>query len=265
MPAPLLEVHELSAGYGGLSALHEISLRVEVGDVVAVVGANGAGKTTLLRALSGQIPARAGRIALDGVDLGRLRVEQRVGRGLALVPEGRQLFAAMSVADNLLLGSYARFHQVDRAELEADLERVYGLFPVLRERRRQVAGTLSGGEQQMVAIGRGLMARPRLLLLDEPSLGLAPLLVRAIFAALRQLPAQNTAVLVVEQHVRQILPLANRAYLLAGGAVIRESIAADLAADPIVQRTFLGQRGPAQPAPPDVGRLEPARHLARPY
>jgi branched-chain amino acid transport system ATP-binding protein len=157
----------------------------------------------------------------------------------------------MSVADNLLLGSYARFRHTDRAELEADLGRVYGLFPVLHERRRQVVGTLSGGEHQMVAIGRGLMARPRLLLLDEPSVGLAPLLVREIFVALRQLPARGTAVLIVEQNVRQILRLANRAYLLAGGAVVREGVAADLAADPVVQRTFLGHRDPVQPVSPD--------------
>jgi branched-chain amino acid transport system ATP-binding protein len=177
-------------------------------------------------------------------------VEQRVGRGLALVAEGRQLFAAMSVVENLLLGSYARFRHAGRAELEADLERVYRLFPVLRERHRQVSGTLSGGEQQMVAIGRGLMARPRLLLLDEPSVGLAPLLVREIFAALRQLPAQGTAVLMVEQNVRQTLRLADRAYLLAGGAVVRESVAAELAADPVLQRTFLGQRDTRQAVAP---------------
>jgi branched-chain amino acid transport system ATP-binding protein len=250
MSAPLLEVRGLSAGYDGLTALRDVSLRVEAGELVAVVGINGAGKTTLLGALSGLLPARAGRVALAGVDLGRLGVEQRVRRGLALVPEGRQLFAAMSVAENLLLGSYARFRYTDQAELEADLERVYGLFPVLHERRRQVAGTLSGGEQQMVAIGRGLMARPRLLLLDEPSVGLAPLLVREIFAALGQLPALGTAVLIVEQNVRQILRLANRAYLLAGGAVVRERVAAELAADSVVQRTFLGQRDPVQAVAP---------------
>lgn len=238
----LLEVNNLWAGYGRLQILRDLSLHVDHGELVAVISANGAGKSTLLRALSGLIPARAGSICLAGAELGRLSAEQRVGHGIALVPEHRQLFTTMTVGENLLLGSYARYWRTPRAELEADLERVYELFPILRERRRQLAGTLSGGEQQMVAIGRGLLARPRLLLLDEPSIGLAPRVVSTIFAAVAQLPAQGTTVLIVEQNARQILDLAGRAYVLANGAVALSGSAAELADDPAVRQIYLGDR-----------------------
>jgi branched-chain amino acid transport system ATP-binding protein len=241
MSTALLEVENLSAGYDHIQALSGVSLYVDAGELVAVIGANGAGKTTLLRALSGLIGARSGNIRMAGVELEHLRVERRVARGLALVPEHRQLFAAMTVAENLLLGSYARYWRTPRAELAADLERVYALFPTLGQRRKQVAGTLSGGEQQMVAIGRGLMARPRLLLLDEPSVGLAPLLVREIFAAVAQLPPQGTTVLIVEQNARQILRLASRAYVLENGTIALAGSAADLAADPAVQQIYMGR------------------------
>jgi branched-chain amino acid transport system ATP-binding protein len=225
----------------GVSAvLRGVSLYVDAGELVAVIGANGAGKTTLLQALSGLISARSGSVRMAGAELGRLSAEQRVGRGVALVPEHRQLFASMTVADNLLLGSYAHYWHTSGAELVADLEQVYTLFPLLRERSRQVAGTLSGGEQQMVAIGRGLMARPRLLLLDELSVGLAPLVVREIFAAIARLPAQGTTVLIVEQNARQILRLASRAYVLENGALTLAGRAAGLAADPAVQQIYMG-------------------------
>jgi branched-chain amino acid transport system ATP-binding protein len=245
----LLEVNNLSAGYEHIQALRNVSLHVDEGELVAVIGANGAGKTTLLRALSGLIPTRSGSIRLAGAQLGRLSVERRVRRGLALVPEHRQLFASMTVAENLLLGGYARYWRTPRAELAADIERVYDLFPILRERRGQVAGTLSGGEQQMVAIGRGLMARPRLLLLDEPSVGLAPLIVREIFAAVARLPAQGTTVLIVEQNARQILRLAGRAYMLENGAIALAGRAADLAADPTVQHIYMGNAVTTADAP----------------
>jgi branched-chain amino acid transport system ATP-binding protein len=240
MGTALLEVENLSAGYNHIQALRDVSLYVEQGELVAVIGANGAGKTTLLRALSGLISTRSGSIRMAGAELGRLSAERRVARGLALVPEHRQLFASMTVAENLLLGGYARYRHTPRAELAADLDRVYALFPILRERRAQVAGTLSGGEQQMVAIGRGLLARPRLLLLDEPSVGLAPLVVHQIFAAVARLPAQGTTVLIVEQNARQILRLADRAYVLENGAIALAGRAVDLAADPVVQQIYMG-------------------------
>ena len=236
----LLDVRNLCAGYGRLQIVRDLSLQVNRGELVAVLGANGAGKTTLLRTLSGLIPARSGSMRLDGVELGRLSTEQRVGHGLALVPEHRQLFETMTVGENLMLGSYARYWRTPRADLDHDLERVYTLFPILRQRRRQRAGTLSGGEQQMVAIGRGLMARPRLLLLDEPSIGLAPLVLRTIFAAVAQLPAQGTTVLVVEQNARQILELAERVYVLANGIVALSGSGAQLASDSSVRQLYLG-------------------------
>lgn len=236
----LLSVTNLSASYGKIQALRQVNLHVEAGEFVAVIGANGAGKTTLLKALSGLMLPQGGQVKLAGKPLNGLSAEKRVGQGIALVPEHRQLFGGMSVKENLLMGSYSRYTHAQKAEIEADVERVYALFPILRERQNQLAGTLSGGQQQMVAIGRGLMARPRVLMLDEPSVGLAPLVVREIFRVVAALPAQGTTVLIVEQNARQILKLADRAYVLENGVVKLEGAANDLANNPVVQQIYLG-------------------------
>ncbi len=236
----LLSVTDLSASYGKIQALRNVNLQVNEGEFVAVIGANGAGKTTLLKTLSGLMQAQSGQVQLAGKVLNGLNAENRVGHGIALVPEHRQLFGGMSVKENLLMGSYSRYTSAKKAEIEADVERVYDLFPILRERQNQLAGTLSGGQQQMVAIGRGLMAQPRILMLDEPSVGLAPLIVKEIFRVVAALPAQGTTVLIVEQNARQILKLADRAYVLENGVVKLEGIASDLANNPIVQQIYLG-------------------------
>src|SRR5437016_8083248 len=232
----LLRLDGVEAGYGDLTAISEVSLEVRQGEAVALIGGNGAGKTTTLRAISGLLPVRAGRIELDGERLDGLGSAQIVARGIAHVPEGRQLFPTMTVRDNLELGGRA----ADRSRRADALEMVFALFPRLRERERQLAGTLSGGEQQMCAIGRGLMARPRLLLLDEPALGLAPLLVREVFAALRRIREQGVTVLLVEQNVHHALALADRAYVLETGRVTLSGTSAALARDPRVQQQFLG-------------------------
>lgn len=242
-----LEVCDLEAGYGPVSVLRGISMRVEPGEIVAVVGANGAGKTTLLRVISGLLRPRAGRVFFDGQEITGWPPERIVALGLVHIPERRQLFAAMSVEDNLRLGAYLRLRRGERRAVEADLERIYALFPRLKERRRQMAGTLSGGEQQMLAIGRGLMARPRLLLLDEPSLGLAPLLVQELFRVIAGLRDQGITMLLVEQNARQALRVADRAYVLETGRIVREGAAAALRDDPEVQAAYLG--GPAPRAP----------------
>ncbi len=240
---PLLAVDRLRVAYGKVEAVHEVSMHVDPGEIVCVVGANGAGKTTLLAALMGLLPAR-GDILWDGVPVGHLTVEQRVGRGLSLVPERRELFATLSVADNLALGALACRHRDrgagSRAARAARLETVHALFPRLRERRSQAAGTLSGGERQMLALGRALMSRPRLLMLDEPSLGLAPRLVREIFAAIARLRADGTSVLLVEQNARAALQLANRAYVLETGSVVLHAAAAELLDDPRLVASYLG-------------------------
>jgi branched-chain amino acid transport system ATP-binding protein len=240
MITPLLEIENLSASYGRIQALRGVDLQVAAGELVAVIGANGAGKTTLLLTLSGLLPAQRGSVRLASESLDRLSVEQRVGRGLIQVPERRQLFAAMTVAENLLLGSYARYRRARRAEIQDDLERVYTLFPILKERQRQLVGTLSGGQQQMVALGRGLMARPKVLLLDEPSVGLAPLIVREIFGVVAGLHQEGTTVLIVEQNARQMLRLVDRVYVLESGAVALSGTAAELRNNPVVQQIYLG-------------------------
>ncbi len=240
LPAPLLAVVDLRVAYGRIEALRGATLHVSPGEIVAVIGANGAGKTTLLRALSGLLPVAGGRIVLAGEDVTGQPAERLVRRGIVHVPERRQLFGELTVEDNLWLGAFHRYWRTPRAELRADLERVFELFPILRERRAQRAGTLSGGQQQMVAIGRGLMARGRILLLDEPSVGLAPLVVREIFAAVAWLRAAGTTILVVEQNARQALRVADRAYLLENGRVVRSGSAVELAADPAVQAVYLG-------------------------
>jgi branched-chain amino acid transport system ATP-binding protein len=233
----LLEVDDLHVSYGRIQALHGVSLAVDEGAVVALIGANGAGKSTLLRAISGILRPRRGAIRFGGEDLVGLPVHQIARRRLIHVPEGRGMLARMTVLENLRVGGFARR---DRAGTSGELERIFALFPVLRERRAQPAGSLSGGEQQMLAIGRAMMAGPRLLMLDEPSLGLAPLMVREIFRIIPRLTAQGTAVLLVEQNARMALQCAAHAYVLQTGQVVLSGRAADLLASAEVQRAYLG-------------------------
>jgi branched-chain amino acid transport system ATP-binding protein len=233
----VLEIEKLDAAYGELRALSGASLRVETGEIVALVGSNGAGKTTLLRCVAGLVRPRAGRIRWEGQEIRDLLAYRRVERGIAMVPEGRRLFGRMTVEENLGLGAFTPRAGHERA---ATLERVYATFPRLYERRRQVAGSLSGGEQQMVAIGRALMTRPRLLMLDEPSLGLAPRVVEAIFAVFDGINRAGVAVFLVEQNVRAALALARRAYVLEHGRITAEGSAAALLEDPQVRTAYLG-------------------------
>jgi branched-chain amino acid transport system ATP-binding protein len=232
----MLEIADLVAGYGGAPVLRGVSITAKAGAVTAVLGANGVGKTTLNRAVSGLIPASGGAIRFGGEIISGLSPAEIVARGLIHVPEGRKIFPNMSVRENLELGSYRRA----KANRAANLEKAFGLFPRLRERAGQLAGTLSGGEQQMLAIGRGLMAEPKLLILDEPSLGLSPLLVEELFALIGRIAAEGLAVMLVEQNVVQSLELAGTAYVLENGAVAMSGAAADLARDPALQKTYLG-------------------------
>jgi branched-chain amino acid transport system ATP-binding protein len=233
----LLEAGGIDVAYGKVEAVRGVSLTMEEGQIVAVIGPNGAGKTTLLGALMGLLPSR-GRIVYDGVDLAMLDVEQRVARGLCLVPERRELFGEMSVADNLVLGAYTR--RRDRAGTKRYLDTVYERFPVLAERRAQLAGTLSGGERQMLALGRALMARPRVLLLDEPSLGLAPLIVREIFRIVVGLRELGVSILLVEQNARAALQTADYGYVLETGEIVLHGPASELLHDPRIAATYLG-------------------------
>jgi branched-chain amino acid transport system ATP-binding protein len=232
----MLEVKNLVTGYGGVPILRGVSLSVEPGEVVAVLGANGVGKTTLNRAISGLNGVMSGSIAFDGAVISGLTPPQIVERGLIHVPEGRKIFPNMNVRENLELGSYRR-GKPDRARNQ---EKMFDIFPRLRERKDQLAGTLSGGEQQMLAIGRGLMAEPKLLILDEPSLGLSPLLVEELFTLIARIAGEGLAVMLVEQNVVQSLDLATRAYVLENGAVAMQGLAADLKRDPALEKTYLG-------------------------
>jgi branched-chain amino acid transport system ATP-binding protein len=237
MPSePLLDIRDLCAGYGDSAVLSGVDLMVEAGEIVAVLGSNGVGKSTLNRTISGVVRARAGSIRFDGTAIEREKPAAIVKRGLIHVPEGRRIFPNLSVRENLDLGSYRRA----AARRAANRERVFAIFPRLFERRGQRAGTLSGGAQQMLAIGRGLMAEPRLLILDEPSLGLSPLLVEELFALIARIHADGVAVLLVEQNVVQSLEIAGRAYILAGGQCIMSGRSADIGADPELRRTYLG-------------------------
>jgi branched-chain amino acid transport system ATP-binding protein len=233
----LLRVDGIEVGYGDLTAVSEVSLEVREGEAVALIGANGAGKTTTLRAVSGLLPLRRGRIEFQGRRLDGLGPAEIVARGIAHVPEGRQLFPTMTVRENLELGARTRVARAGRAEM---LERVFELFPRLRERRGQLAGTLSGGEQQMCAIGRGLMARPQLLMLDEPSLGLAPVLVKAIFEDLGRINGQGITVLLVEQNVLRSLHLAHRGYVLENGRMTLSGPRDELLASGHIKQAYLG-------------------------
>ena len=232
----MLEVRDLVAGYGGVPILRGVSLTVGAGEIVAVLGANGVGKTTLNRAISGLIKCTAGEIGFAGAAIQALSPPDIVAAGLIHVPEGRKIFPNMSVRENLELGSYRRARQ----NRTANLERAFTIFPRLKERTAQLAGTLSGGEQQMLAIGRGLMAEPKLIIMDEPSLGLSPLLVEEMFTLIATIAAEGLAVMLVEQNVVQSLELASRAYVLENGAVVMEGAAEDLKRDPRLMKTYLG-------------------------
>jgi branched-chain amino acid transport system ATP-binding protein len=232
-----LVVEGIDVYYGAVHALKGVSVRVEQGEIVTLIGANGAGKTTLLRTISGLVPCKSGKIVFEGKDICRTPAHEIVALGLSQSPEGRMVFANLSVEDNLELGAYRR---KDRAGIKADNEQVYQLFPRLLERRKQLSGTLSGGEQQMLAIGRALMSRPRMLLLDEPSLGIAPLLVRDIFKNIVEINRRGTTVLLVEQNAHMALSIASRGYVLETGRVVLEDAAAKLAANDEVRAAYLG-------------------------
>src|SRR3954469_15803316 len=233
----LLEIEDLTLLYGRIQALHGISLTVGEGEVVALIGANGAGKTTTMRAISGLRPIAAGAIRFNGQDITRMRADLRVIRGVSQSPEGRGIFPGMTVRENLEMGAYTRRN---RAEIDRDLQRVFDLFPRLRERQKQSGGTLSGGEQQMLAVGRALMSRPRLLLLDEPSMGLAPMLIQQIFDIIVEINQQGTTILLVEQNAQQALSRAHRAYVLETGRIVKDGTGNELLHDPAVKDAYLG-------------------------
>ena len=238
MGAPMLQVEGIHAGYGPIAVLRGVSLRVEAGEIVTLIGANGAGKTSTLMCVSGIHPLLKGRITFEGEDIANVPAHALVGKGLAQVPEGRKIFPRLSVFENLEMGAYLRR---DKEGIAQDYERVYALFPVLRDRRNQLGGTLSGGEQQMLAIGRALMSRPRLLLMDEPSMGVAPILIAKIFEAVRELNAQGMTILLVEQNAHAALKLAQRGYVLEGGRIALEDTASSLLQDPRVRAAYLGE------------------------
>jgi branched-chain amino acid transport system ATP-binding protein len=233
----LLEIDNLTLLYGRIEALHGITLHVEEGEIVALIGANGAGKTTTMRAISGLRPIAKGTIKFAGQDITRLRADKRVILGIGQSPEGRGVFPGMTVLENLEIGAYTRR---DKSGIAADLKRVFGLFPRLAERRRQAGGTLSGGEQQMLAVGRAMMTRPKLLLLDEPSMGLAPMLIQQIFEIITEINQQGTTVLLVEQNAQQALSRAHRAYVLETGSIVKGGTGLELLHDPAVKDAYLG-------------------------
>jgi branched-chain amino acid transport system ATP-binding protein len=236
----MLEVVSLVSGYGRIRVLSGVSLHVAAGEIVCLIGPNGAGKTTLMRTLAGTLSPWAGEIRLENEAIGGRRAHHVVARGLALVPEGRRIFMPLTVAENLEIGAYVRLRAGAKDEARRTLDEILALFPRLAERRSQLAGTLSGGEQQMLAIGRALMAKPRLLLLDEPSMGLAPMVVAAIFRAIASLRAGGTTVLLAEQNARMALKIADRGYVLITGEIVREGAAKALLADESIVSTYLG-------------------------
>lgn len=233
-----LEVHEINAYYGNIHALREVSLSVDEGEIVTLIGANGAGKTTTLNCISGLIRPRSGKVQLEGEDLTRVLPHHIVERGVVQVPEGRRTFARLTVDENLRMGG---FTLTNEADVRAGIERAYEMFPRLKERRSQVAGTLSGGEQQMLAMSRGLMAKPKVLLLDEPSMGLSPILVESIFETIRRIHADGTSILLVEQNALMALNVADRGYVLQTGQIILADTAANLAANEQVRQAYLGE------------------------
>jgi branched-chain amino acid transport system ATP-binding protein len=233
----MLEVNNIHTYYGNIHALKGISLTVEKGEIVTLIGSNGAGKTTTLRSICGLQKPRQGNILLEGEDISPFKAHEVVSKGVAMVPEGRGIFARLTVAENLDLGAYIR---KDRAAIQKDLERVYTIFPRLKERQRQVSGTLSGGEQQMLATGRALMTRPRLLLMDEPSMGLAPVLVEAIFEVIKAINQEGTTILLVEQNALMALSIAHRGYVIQTGQIVLQDTAANLKSNEMVQKAYLG-------------------------
>jgi branched-chain amino acid transport system ATP-binding protein len=234
----LLALQQLQVSYGGIRAVKGIDLEVGAGELVCLIGANGAGKTTTLKAITGLVRPAAGRVLYDGEEISGRRVHEIARRGLAMVPEGRGVFAQLTIEENLAMGAYARN---DRAAVQSDVERVFTLFPRLKERRAQTAGTLSGGEQQMLAMARALMSRPRLLLLDEPSMGLAPLMVERIFEVVRQIAAEGVTLLLVEQNARLALETSHRGYVLDGGTITISGESRALLGDPRVREAYLGE------------------------
>ena len=236
---PLLEIRDMTVGYGRIEALHGISLSVEDGELVTLIGANGAGKTTTMRAISGIRPLTAGSIIFDGQDITRMKAHLRVVAGIVQAPEGRGVFPGMTVQENLDMGHYARKFE-SKAAYQETLDQVFERFPRLGERRTQVGGTLSGGEQQMVAIGRALMARPRLMLLDEPSMGLAPMVIQQIFKIITEINKTGTTILLVEQNAQQALSRSSRAYILETGEVVKSGPGPELLADPAIKEAYLG-------------------------
>ena len=234
--ATVLEVERMDVFYGRIQALRGVSLHVDEGEIVTLIGANGAGKTTTVRAISGLTPAAAGSIKLRGQEISRLQAEDIVPMGIGHAPEGRRIFARMTVRENLELGGYIRRD----GAAQNDIERVYSLFPRLKERQRQLGGTLSGGEQQMLCIGRALMSRPKVLLLDEPSLGLAPLMVETIFGVIREINGEGTTILLIEQNALKALGVAARGYVLETGRIVKEGTSKALLESPDVQKAYLG-------------------------
>jgi len=239
----MLKIRNINTYYGQVHALKNVSLHLSQGEIVTLIGANGAGKTTILNSISAITPVKVGEILFEGAPIHAFSPDRIVGFGISQVPEGRQVFKPLSVEDNLELGAYLRFRKREgRGEIRRDLEEIYALFPRLKERRKQMAGTLSGGEQQMLAIGRALMAKPRLLLLDEPSMGLAPLIVQEIFSVIANLRSQKgTSILLVEQNAKAALKMADRGYVLETGKVILEGLASELLENKEVQRAYLGR------------------------
>jgi branched-chain amino acid transport system ATP-binding protein len=235
---PLLELENMHSYYGHIHALRGISLTVDEGEVVTLIGSNGAGKTTTLRSIHGILPPREGRIIFDGEEIQGTAAHELIGKGIAQSPEGRRIFFRMTVLENLEMGAY---HRNDTSEIREDMDRVFDLFPRLKERTRQEAGTMSGGEQQMLAIGRALMSRPKLLLLDEPSMGLAPVLVERIFEIIREINKQGTTLLLVEQNANVALEIASRGYVLESGAIVNSASASELRDDPSVREAYLGE------------------------
>jgi len=233
----MLEVENIHSYYGNIHALKGISLTVDKGEIVTLIGANGAGKSTTLRSITGIMKPREGYVHLEGEDLAPYKAHEIVYKGVAMVPEGRRIFARLSVSENLDMGAYSRR---DKQEIAGDMERIYALFPRLKERRNQVAGTLSGGEQQMLATGRALMARPRILLMDEPSMGLAPVLVEIIFDTIKRINAEGTTILLVEQNALMALSIANRGYVLQTGEIVLHDVAENLKKNEMIQKAYLG-------------------------
>lgn len=236
----MLFVENLNVYYGGIQALKGVSIEVKEKEIVTVLGANGAGKSTLLMTISGILPSRQGRIAFDGKEITKKSASHIVRAGISQVPEGREIFKSLSTLDNLLMGTFHHYRQSQKKSIEEDLDRIYHLFPILEQRRHQRAGTLSGGEQQMLAIGRGLMARPRLLMIDEPSLGLAPLIVETIFGILKELKKQNIPLLLIEQNAKAALKIATRGYIMETGTITLEGKSEELLENPRVVSAYLG-------------------------